>query len=89
MPERIALMVSISPQPDLLSGVLRLTNVYSDQPLPVPALHFLLTLESEPDGRIARGHLRTLQGDVSHPIQSSIGLFQALSRFLGSDGVAR
>lgn len=39
----------------------------------------MLTMEREPQATFVRGHVRLLGDDIEYPIQSSVGLFEALA----------
>lgn len=82
MLQRIALLLSIEPQENAVTGSIAVTDVETQQPLPVPQRAFVLTLEREPGVTHARGHLRWIEGNVSYPIQSSAALFEALQQYL-------
>jgi hypothetical protein len=64
-------------------------NAESDQPLVLPRLTFLLTLEREADSSYVRGQLRSLDSAAnSYPIQSNLALFEAVERWLEQSDVS-
>jgi hypothetical protein len=80
---RLALMLTISPDGlDRRSGIVRLANIDSGQPVTMQRASFVLTLEREPDASFARGHLRSTTDGADYPIQTTTRLFDALQAYV-------
>ena len=75
-------MVTVWPAEARTSGILRLTDADSEQPLLVERGSFVLTLERESDDSFARGHLRSTADGADYPIQTSTRLFDALKTYM-------
>lgn len=79
MVERVALLVSVSPTEDAEVATIRVSDVASDQPVPVGRLTFMLTMERELGADYARGHLRLVDHEESFPVQSNAALLDLLA----------
>ena len=62
---------------------MRITDVETLEEIAIGHLGFELTLEGEADVTYARGSIRTLDENVTYPIQSSAALLDALIEALG------
>jgi hypothetical protein len=82
MPGRIAIVLRIAVFADSLTGALQVSNLDTMAPLEVEPLALVLTLEREADVTFSRGQIRSLDGSVSYPIQSSAAMFEALSAYV-------
>jgi hypothetical protein len=82
MSGRLALMVTIWPADAESSGVVRVADGDSQQPLRLERGSFVLTLEHEPDASYARGHLRCTSDGSDYAIQTTTRLFDALQAYM-------
>ncbi|HEY3079916.1 MAG TPA: hypothetical protein VGM69_08415 [Chloroflexota bacterium] len=88
MPGRIAIVLRVAVFADPQTGTLQVSNLDTMAPLEVEPLSFVLTLEREADVTFSRGQIRSLDGAVSYPIQSSAAMFEALSQYVARAGRA-
>jgi len=79
---RLVLTMTVWPADVQTSGIVRLTDADSEQPLRVRRGSFVLTLEREPEGSFARGHLRSTTDGGVYPIQTTMRLFDALQAYI-------
>jgi hypothetical protein len=89
---RIALMLRVLPldeEEGAARGVLRVSDVTSEQELPVRAVSFILTLEHEAGAPVARGHLQSTLDHTRYAVQGQVGLFEALAHYIDTSGSAQ
>ena len=80
MLRRLSVMLQIQPHRDAGVADLRLTDARTRHPLSITRrCSLVLTMEREPQATFVRGHVRLLGDDIEYPIQTSVGLFEALA----------
>ena len=73
-------MLQIQPQRDSSVADLQLTDAETSRPLSIARrCSLVLTMEREPQATFVRGQIRLLGDEIEYPIQSSVGLFEALA----------
>jgi hypothetical protein len=90
---RIALMLRVLPleaeEQGATRGVLCVSDVTSEQELPVRAVSFILTLEHESGAPVARGHLQSTLDHTRYAVQGQAGLFEVLAHYIDASGSAQ
>jgi len=79
---RIALLIRIDGG---RSGGLEVADVDTSRAVRVDGLALVLTLETEPEATVSRGHLRSLVDEAVYPIQTNRALFNALASYVAAE----
>jgi len=76
--------MEVTPHKDERAGVLRISNVATDNELTMRPLSLMLTLECDTGDRVARGHVQLPTQRTWHVIQTDVTLFDALADYIAA-----